>query len=82
MYSFSAPPKNLAKGKQAWQVVNHGAYVAGKSTDGSVDPALGRGSCSHTGNRYHAWWAVDLEASYRIDRVVLATRDAGREYGK
>ena len=47
-------------------------YGSAGSVDGSKSSTR---SCSITNSRYQAWWAVDLEKQYRVQKVVVTTRN-------
>ena len=76
----SAVEENLALGKDTWQHDISSNHASMRAVDGNFDPVIGGASCIQTSSKYQAWWAVDLEDSYKIDRVVLATRDSGSKY--
>ena len=49
------------------------AFSSDKAVDGGS--SFLRDSCTHTHNTSTTWWAVNLEAVYRVYSVTLTTRD-------
>jgi len=63
---------NLALGKPASQSSSHTpATWAGHAVDNSVGSIGVNNSFSCTSLQFHAWWQVDLEATYDIREVVI-----------
>ena len=75
----TAADVNLIKGKQTWQQSIYSGYTSDRAADGRFSTVIGDGSCAMTNNHHHAWWAVDLEKSYRISHVILTNRDSSRK---
>ena len=81
-FDLTAPVKgsNLAKGNKAYQMfnVNSRKYLASNAVDGkkSTSPT----SCTHTGSHDQAWWSVDLEKRYKVNDVVVTTRNTASKY--
>ena len=69
---------NLAKyAKQTWQSSsNFGSAESKVAVDGKEDTHMSKGSCTHTKDDYHPWWAVDLGAVFNIVRVGILNRDS------
>jgi len=43
--------------------------VSERAVDGNTNGNYGAGSCTHTENQANAWWTVDLQATYAVDKV-------------
>ena len=64
---------NLARSKPASQSSSHTpATMAGLAVDTSVGSIEAHNSFSCTTFEVHAWWQVDLEATYYIREVVIS----------
>jgi len=48
--------------------------VSERAVDGNTNGNYGAGSCTHTENQANAWWTVDLQATYTVDKVVVYNR--------
>ena len=70
----------MALGGTTWQINVHGGGVSSRAVDGNFNPDWGGASCMHTGNVFHAWWAVDLEDTYEISKVIVSTRNTASKY--
>ncbi len=46
----------------------HGG-VSNRAVDDNTNGNYGAGSCTHTENQANAWWTVDLQATYAVDKV-------------
>ena len=82
-YCVSAPGPldiNLALEKEAWQQSVYTNAGPQRGNDGNFHPNWNQKTCSMTNSHSHAWWAVDLERSYRLDRVLVTNRDSSREF--
>ena len=71
--------KNQAKDKRTWQsgVTSNGE--SRRAVDGNYDAEINRGSCIYTHNVANPWWAVDLERSYEVKKVIVSTRNQASE---
>ena len=47
-----------------------------RAVDGITDGNYGAGSCTHTDFQANAWWTVDLQATYAVDKVARSCRTA------
>ena len=72
----SGVPVNLARGKDTWQYSVVSNRASARAVDGNFNPAMGGDSCIQTASEWHAWWAVDLDHSFQIEKVVVQSRDA------
>ena len=70
---------NLCRGKRSWSSDVWAGYVPSRAVDGGYNPVLGGNTCMMTGNTNYAWFAVDLEKSYQINRVVVTMPSTNRE---
>ena len=50
--------------------------VPNRAVDGNTDGNYGAGSCTHTDFQANAWWTVDLQATYAVDKVARFCRTA------
>ena len=58
--------------------VNSRKYLASNAVDGkkSTSPT----ACTHTGSHDQAWWSVDLQKRYKVNDVVVTTRNTASKY--
>jgi hypothetical protein len=58
-------------GKPATQSSTGWDGLSNRAVDGDTNGNYGAGSCTHTQKQANAWWAVDLQATYAVDKVTL-----------
>lgn len=46
-----------------------------RAIDGRTDQNYGRGTCTHTGHQYHAWWKLQLPKTHMISYVKVWNRN-------
>ena len=79
-YSAVALPKNLALNKTTSQIDDYRSdRPAEKSVDGNKNTVMSAKSCSCTSSKKNAWWAVDLEKIYIIQKVAITNM---KDFGK
>ena len=72
---------NRAANKTAYQASVYSDDPPRKGNDGNFSPYDSDGSCFVINNDNHAWWGVDLQAVFLVQRVVISTRsDWGMTY--
>ena len=74
------PEVNLALNKGTWQRDRYGNSDSRLAVDGNFDPDWSGNSIAMTNVHEMPWWAVDLEKSYQVDRVVVTNRNDVRKY--
>ena len=73
---------NIALGKRTWQPSVDASGYPKRAVDGGYNPDWAGNSCARTANQAYPWWAVDLEESYKVDRVIVYNRNIqGKESG-
>ena len=50
--------------------------VPNRAVDGNTDGNWWAYSCTHTNIQAYAWWTVDLQATYAVDKVARFCRTA------
>lgn len=65
---------NVAGGKPASQISVDYSGIASRAVDGNTDGIYDDGSVTHTVAAVGAWWEVDLQQSFVIDRITLFNR--------
>ena len=71
---------NVALNKPAFQSSLWEDDVASRAVDGDWSNNLDDQHCAHTLKEPTPWWAADLGAQYKVERVVLVNRNSHREY--
>ncbi|XP_070554944.1 uncharacterized protein [Ptychodera flava] len=69
--------ENLAVGKPASQSSLYGGSPpagAQSAVDGNTDSNWSSDSCTHTLKQQNSWWKVDLQNTYKVDKVVITNR--------
>ena len=69
----------MALNKPAYQSSEHqNSGPAGHAVDGDTDNVYSHGTCTQTDRApttyLPAWWTVDLEETYHVDKIVLYNR--------
>ena len=70
---YMAAQTNIALNKSATQsstVIG----TASRAVDGNTNGHWGQSSVTHTSRQTNAWWRVDLEKSYKIDKIQVFNR--------
>ena len=67
---------NRALDKRVWSSSIHAGGVPTRAVDGGYNPNWNEGTCMHTGNNNHAWFAVDLDGNYLLDRVTITQQNS------
>ena len=78
-YLFAAPSAleiNLALGMETWSQDVHSSGISKRAVDGNFNPEYSANSCASTTSLEHAWWAVDLERSYQLLKVMVTMKNA------
>lgn len=70
---YSAGPL-VSRGRSTAQSSQHFRYGAQLAVDGSRNPTLALGSCSHTMQEESPWWRVALDSTMRVQAVVVTNR--------
>ena len=69
---------NVALKRPSWQSSNaggnHGCCLAPLANDGNTTTNLFFGSCAHTNDDLHSWWAVDLGVPLYVQGVNFTNR--------
>jgi len=64
----------VSTGKPTSQSSTAEGGVPNRAVDRNTDGTYAAGSCTHTENQVNAWWTVDLQATYTVDKVVVYNR--------
>ena len=64
-------PGNIAKGKPAAQSSLYGSGVPQRAVDGNFDTRWAGNSCIHTQNDNGAWWMVDLQRFFAVEKIKI-----------
>lgn len=75
-----AAPVNVAQGKLTNQSSTFEASDSSRAVDGNTNGQYSAGSVAHTNLEAGAWWAVNLGASHRVEKITLWNRTDG--YGE
>ena len=67
------PDINLALGKPTWQGDTYSNGESSRAVDGNQDPRWEADSCTQTSKQHHSWWAVDLEDTYQLTKVMVVS---------
>ena len=66
---------SIAYGKKTWQSSDRKKTTSWKAVDGNASPNFYDGSCATTLGKWTSeWWAVDLENTVLVQRVVITNR--------
>lgn len=77
------PVQLVSQGRPSHQSSEGWSGRPSRAVDGNANQRYGGGSCTHTGH-HHAWWRVDLQRHYEIQKVIIWNRSdccAGRLNG-
>ncbi len=67
--SLMVAVKIALAGKPTTQSSTSHGGVSSRAVDGNTNGNYGAGSCTHTESQGNAWWTVDLQATYAVDKV-------------
>ena len=71
--SLTVAEKIALAGKPTTQSSTGHGGVSNRAVDGSTNGNFGAGSCTCTESQANAWWTVDLQATYAVDKVHAAS---------
>jgi hypothetical protein len=66
--------KLLSQRKRAWQSSEGWSGRPSRAVDGNTNGRYSSASCTHTQNRGHPWWQVDLGRYYQVTKVAIWNR--------